>query len=78
MSKHKPGSARRKARLTVVRRASRARKRAKDRATEERERLVVIPSCGCVFCDIGLPPDEGKHIVKDGNGKVITVKCEAP
>jgi hypothetical protein len=40
----------------------------------------VTPSCGCVFCDIGLRPDgDGWHKLDFGRGKLSkapsTIKC---
>jgi hypothetical protein len=33
--------------------------------------IKVTPSCGCVFCDLNLPPDEdGMH-----RGKTREIKC---
>lgn len=29
----------------------------------------IQDSCGCVFCDLGLDPIDGKHIVRTGHSE---------
>jgi hypothetical protein len=44
---------------------------------------TVTPSCGCVFCDIGVPIDsENCHVLDFGKGKLARhpsrIKCTNP